>query len=357
MKLQRFLIIALTLALAFAIIAPARAQDDTATTTLYITEDGAFSVQLPEGWYAAGDVSGLQIANDEAALTSDNFEITESGDLGLIIIPLAKADLAGFGLAEDATILDVATALAPNFAGEDGTTTVGDPESLADTVVRLTIVDDTNDGVIYVADNLAPGYLGIAIMAAPKGEMTEDAEAEILGLLTDLNYSLVLDQTFEAADGALTFSYPTDWVTTDVGGAVAALTDSQTTLDNMDAGTDIAAGESRLAVIGIAPANAPADLSPEGLQAFAVQAATELASSSESNPVMGDPELLENEALVGGSVVYVPVSSDIGEGGIFLVNNEGVLHLVLFSGAVDEGNRVYGTALNIANSTVYTPAE
>ncbi|KAB2865348.1 MAG: hypothetical protein F9K46_03850 [Anaerolineae bacterium] len=355
MKLQRFFALILALVFVFAAFAPVRAQDDAAPTSFFITEDGAFSVELPEGWYAAGDLSGLQVSNNEALLSAESFEVTESGSLAFLVLPLSDVDLEGFGLTVESPILEIGTAFAPLFADE--TTNVGEPEEVADGVARISVADATNDGVVYVADDLAPGYIGVAIMAALKGEMTEEAELEILTILSDVNFSLPLDEPFISGDDGLSFSYPTDWVINDIGGGVALVFDSQTTLDNAGAEADIVEGETRIGIIGIQPANVPAELTEETLQAFAVQATTELASSSENNPVVGEPELLENEVFPGGFVVYVPVSSDIAEGGVFLVNNEGVLHVILFSGALDEGDRAFGTALNIATSVVYTPLE
>lgn len=355
MKLQRFFALILALVFVFAAFAPVRAQDDATPTTFFITEDGAFSAELPEGWYAAGSVDGLQVSNNEALLSAETFEVTESGDLAFLVIPLPEAGLVGIGLSADATILEVATTLGPRFADE--TTTVGEPEAVADDVARMTLADDINDGVVYVADDLAPSYLGMVVMAAVKGEMTEEAEIEILTILSDVNFSLPLDEPFISGDDGLIFSYPTDWVINDIGGGVALVFDSQTTLDNAGAEADIVEGETRIGIIGIQPANVPAELTEETLQAFAVQATTELASGSENNPVVGEPEVLENEVFPGGFVVYVPVTSDIAEGGVFLVNNAGVLHVVLFSGALDEGDRAFGTALNIATSVVYTPLD
>ena len=356
MKMHRFLILALTLVFMTTVFAPVRAQDDTtAATTFYLADDGSFSVKLPEGWFAVGDATGLFGTTNEALLANDNLEVTESGDRAFLVIPLSTADLADLGIAPEATILEIATTLAPNFGDSDGSTEIGQPESLAEGVARMTIADDINDGVIYVVDNLAPGYIGIGIMAAVKGEMTEEVEIGILGIFAEINFSLPLDEPFLAADNAVGFSYPTDWVMNDFGGGVALLFDSQTTMDNSMADADIAPGESRIALIGIDPANVPAELTPDTLKAFAVQVATELTASSEHNPVVGEPDLLENELLVGGSVVHVSITSDIGEGGVFVVNNAGALYVVLFSGVLNEGNRLFGTALNIANTATYTP--
>lgn len=357
MKLQRLFIFALAMALVFAAFAPVRAQDTTATTTFYLAPDGSFSAKLPEGWYVDGSSGGLRGSNDEALLTADNFEVTEPGDVAFIILPLAEADFESMGIAADATIVDIATALGPNFAGSDGTTTLGDAEEVAEGVARMTIADDINDGVIYVAENLAPGYIGVVIMATAKGAMTEEVEFGVLGLLQDVNYSVPLDQTFTAADGALVFNHPTDWVINDLGGGAAQLSDTQATLDQMIAATPVAEGEVRLVVIGLPPTSVPADLSPETMPDFAVQVVTSLVGDSASGVTIEEPELLENELLAGGAIAYAAFSDEVGEGGIFLVNNAGVVHAVLYSGAIDEGDRLYGTALNIANWAVFVPAQ
>ncbi len=356
--MKRFFILLLMLVLTGAIFAPVRAQDDTATTTsFYLAEDGSFSVKLPEGWYAAGDATSLRGSTNQALLVADTFEVSASGDLAFLVIPLSYDDLAQLGVLPEATILDIAVTLAPSFAGSDGTTVVSAPESPAEDVARMTIADDINDGVIYVVDDLAPGYIGVGVMAALKGEMTEEAELAVLSVFAEVNYSLPLETPIISADNALAFSHPLDWVLSDYGGGVAAIFNTQTAMDNAGAEVDIAPGESRIGVLGIDPANVPGELTPDTLKAFAVQAATELTANSEHNPVVGEPELLENEFLVGGAVVHVPLTSDIGEGGVFLVNHEGTLHIVLYSGVTDEGDRLFGTALNIANTLTYTPLQ
>ncbi|MBZ0319015.1 MAG: hypothetical protein K8L91_21545 [Anaerolineae bacterium] len=367
MKLHRYLLTAL--ALTFVGIGGVHAQvDSTTTTTLFMTEDGAFSVQLPEGWYADGDAEWLAVSNNPDVTDPNNLAMMKSGDYLSLVVPVARAAMDTSQIAADATILEIATVLAPTFTNSDSTTVVGEVQSLSDWVARVALADDENDGVVYVADYLAPDYFSVTVMAAVKGELTEEAEAMMLDVLQTVHYSLPLEQTYVVPDNGVTFSYPADWKANENDFGTVIFADSQNTLDNVFAGNDPAPGEFSIYAVPISPGDTPSDLSGEGMQTFLHEFVTKLVSPrdvhpvvgvtiEDTHPVVGEAQLLENEALLGGMIAYVPVTNDISEGGFFLVNDGGVLWIVLFAGAPNEGDQLFGTALGIANSITFTPAE
>lgn len=348
MKLHRLFMVALALTLAVAAFAPVRAQDDSGTKTLFITEDGRISLELPEGWFAAGGVDSLQVTNNEALLASEDIEVTESGSLAFIVLPLPKADIeAFFGIPADSTLLDIATALTPIFQEDDGSVTIGEAEQLDETVVRLTIQDEINDGVIYVADNFAPDAVGVIVMIAPLGEMTEEAEGEVLGIASTIQFGLDLTVAYEAADGGLSFSHPDGWIAQDIQAGFAGLYDSQETADAAAAGEDTAAGQVRF-VVGAFDRSAE-EITDELLLAEAADLAAQIGADSEHNPVLGEAVFVESDSLTQ-RVVYVEATSDIAAGGVVLVYDAetSVASVVAFAGGLDVGDRLFQTALNIA---------
>lgn len=367
MKFHRYLLTAL--ALTFAGIGGVRAQEDaTTTTTFFMTEDGRFSVQLPDGWYAGGDAGWLAVSNNPDFTNLNDLAVKEAGDYSFLVTPASRNEMDTSLISADATILEIATIVAPYFAESDPTAVIGEAESLTDSVARVTLSNDEHDAVLYVADHLAPGYFSATMMAATKGEMTDEAEAMMLNILQTVHYSLPLEQTYVVPDNGVTFSYPADWIADDDGFGTVIFADSQNTLDNVLAGKDPAPGEFSIYAVPISPGDTPSDLSGEGMQTFLYEFVTKIVSATDvhpvvgvtiedTHPVVGEAQLLENEALLGGMIAYVPVTNDISEGGFFLVNDGGVLWIVLFAGAPNEGSQLFGTALGIANSITFTPAE
>lgn len=356
MKLHFYLLTAL--ALTFVGIGGVRAQDDaTPTTTFFMTEDGAFSVQLPEGWYAGGDAGWLAVSNNPDFTNLNDLAVKEAGDYTFLVTPASRNEMDTAQISADATILEIATFLAPFFASSDPTAVIGEAESLSDSVARVTLSNDEHDAVLYVADHLAPGYFSATMMAATKGELTEETEAMMFDILQTVHYSLPLEQTYVVPDNGVTFSYPADWKANENDFGTVIFADSQNTLDNVLAGNDPAPDEFSIYAVPISPGDTPTDLSGEGMQTFLYEFVTKLVSTRDVHPVVGEVQLLENETLLGGMIAFVPVTNDISEGGFFLVNDGGVLWIVLFAGAPNEGSQLFGTALAIADSITFTPAE
>ncbi len=358
MKTQRLLMIAAATILIFAGIGGVRAQDEaTATTTFFITEDGAFSVLLPQGWYAGGDAESLTVSNNPEFTDLNDLAVKEAGDYTFLVTPASRNAMDTSPISADATMLEIATIVAPYFATPDSNVVIGAAESLTDSVARVTLSNDEHDVVLYVADHLAPDYFSVTMMAATKGELTEATEAIMLDILQTVHYSLPLEQTYVVSDNGVTFFYPANWRANENDFGTVIFADSQNTLDYVFAGKDPAPGEFSIYAVPIPPGDTPSDLSGEGMQTFLYEYVTRLVSTTDVHPVVGEGQLLENEALLGGMIAYVPVTNDMSEGGFFLVNDHGVLWIVLFAGVPDEGDQLFGTALAIANSVTFTPAE
>lgn len=356
MKLQRYLLTAL--ALTFVGIGGVHAQEDaTKTTTFFMTDDGAFSVQLPDGWYAGGDAGWLTVSNNADFTNLNDVAVKEAGDYSFVVTPVSRNEMDTSLISADATILEIATIVAPYFAESDPNVVIGVAESLTDSVARVTLSNDEHDAVLYVADHLAPGYFSATMMGATKGELTEETETMMFDILQTVHYSLPLEQTHLISSNGTTFFYPTDWVVVDDGSGTVIFADSQTTIDNFMNEQDPAPGESSIYALRIAPEDTPSDLSGESMKTFLQEFVTGIVATSDKNPVVGEVKLLENEALLGGMIAYVPVTNDISEGGFFLVNDRGVLWIVLFAGAPNEGSQLFGTALALADSITFTPAE
>lgn len=352
MKFQRIVIAAFALALAFAGLGGVRAQDEIVAQHLFITEDGTFSIRLVEGWYASGDVEGLQVANREILVTETDTPVDSIGDIAFIIQPLEKADVERIlGVPTDSTLLEIATAVKPFFENPDGTTVISNPEDMGG-VARMTVTDPKNDALIYVADNLAPGFYGVVVILTPKDEMTADTESAVADLLGGVQFSLPLTETFADANNNLSFSYPADWVVQDNGNGVALMANNAQTLQNANNQLDLAAGEFRFFIVGEdTPGTGVDDVT---LIQTAANLAANLTATSVNNPVVAEPVILLSDQLTG-TVIYVEITSDIAVGGLLMVNRDGVVHEIIFQGDVDLGDRVLLSALNISKSLTYTP--
>jgi hypothetical protein len=356
MKLRRFTIPALAVTLAFAhafpAFNPARAQDGPETKTIFITEDGRISVELPEGWYAAPESVGLKVVNSEELLNPDT-DIITPGDLGFAVLPLARAEFESLGLSPEATLTEIMDALLPVLAGDDASTVLGEPEAFGDSVLRVTVSDSDNDGAFYIADHLAPGVVGVVPMAAPKGEFTEEAEAEMLAIAEEIQYALELTEVYTAADGLVSFSHPAEWILQDLAPGFVTLYNSQASADAAAADEDAAPDQAALIVNSLDLSSE--EVTDEYLLAYADQLVAEIVADSEDNPVVEAAVFIESESLTH-RVVFIEAASDIAKGGIVVAYDAetGIASTVIVVGGTDVGDRLFLTALNIALSA--TPA-
>lgn len=355
MKGLRLLLLVLALALPTVGQAPTPLHAQDTPPILFFAQDQSFSAILPQGWDANGDANGLIVANSAKLIRT--LEITESGQRLILIQAIAYTDFDLYGLPEDASALAFAEAAVTSLARSDGSTLYGTPETTDDGLIRASFAGDSVEGRIMVKDHLAPGVIGYVTMTAAKGEFAEDVEAEMLTILRGVHYGLPLDTAYVSVDGLFSTHYPDNWVISDFGAAVMGIYDSQTTLNHARAEQAIVEGESRLGLIGFDRERVPPVRTPITLKEFAVQAAAEVTSTSEHEPILGTPVWLENVALVGGGLAFVPIMTNVSMGGLLLANDSGAVFAVVFTAARDEGDHLFGTALAIANSTIYTPAQ
>lgn len=329
-----------------------RQNDDPPPPTLFISEDGRMSVELPAGWMADGGVDGFRVLNNPDIL-NDGANDDAPGSRAFQVLPLSKERIEAMVGKADATLDEVAAVIGPSMAQEGRT--LGEPASLKTEegpAIRISILDDLNEGAIYVIDALAPDITAVIFLVGLPGEFDEAAETELLDIASTVQYSLELTETFEASDGSFSFTYPVDWLTLEMGSGAAMLGNSResflpTLTDNFV----------RFSVFGYPPAVLASGLSEAELKEVAVGFAEQVAASNESpNPVVGEGQVVEHESLTG-TVIYVEMTNDNESGGLFFVDNGEVVYAVIFAGASDVGDDLWLTALNIATSVAYTPAE
>ncbi len=359
--MKRLLIAGLAFMLAFIAVVPStHAQDNAAASTLYITPDGRFSVELPDGWAATGDATGLQVANRPEMLTDDSLEL-QPGDLGFVVMAIGWEDLAAFTFPADATLLQIGEFLLPFLlSGQGDAVTVGQPgevEYADETVIRAVATDATNTYALHLFDNLAPGYMGVRIFTGLSGEFGEGEENEMLAIAKTVQYSLELSQTHTSDNGTVTFNFPTNFVAIEDQPTVHYIYDSEATREAADADQDIAADQVAMATIVVDPAQLP-EINEEMVKLVAQEVASQIAEDSDNNPVLTEPVVLESEALIGTTVV-IEASSEVSKGGVVVVYNEpaNVIAIVAYVGDVQDGGQLLLTALNIANSMTATFSE
>ncbi len=352
--MKRLLIAGLAFALAFIAVLPTtHAQDNSTASTFYITPDGRFSVEVPEGWAAAGDATGVQVVNRPAMLT-DTALVLQPGDAGLLVLALGWEDLYGLGMTPDATLLEVGEFLINFLLSPQGDAITiggaGEVELANETIIRAVATNDTTTFVMHVYDHLAPGYLGVRIFTGLNGELGEGAENEMLAIAQTVQFSLELSQTHTASDGTVTFSFPKNFVAVEDRPTVHYIYDSEATREAAEAQEDTAAGQVRMLTIAVDPAQLP-QVNDETLKAVALEVAGQIAGDSDNNPVVGEPTVLDSEVLVGTTVV-IEADSDVAEGGVVVVYNEAanVIAVVVYAGGLHEGHQLLLTALNVANT-------
>jgi hypothetical protein len=310
---------------------------------------------LPEGWFGSGDVSGIQLANREAVLGEDFGGDVQPGDQAITAFAVAQAELSGIGLTEEAGLSDLADLmLAFMIGGEDAPSSVSEiaeAELGGRPAVRFEAQDDEVDGIVYVY-MIAPTVFGVGVIGSYPGELAA-AEESLLPILDSVQYGLSLDESFEAEDSALAFLYPTDWSAEALDPTVVVAANDPAAIG----ADELQPGQYLIGVLGIDPASIEGvDLSGEDIADFTGGFAARLVEDSENNPVVGDPIVLDTEYFQG-NMALVRITSDIADGGLVIVYTGEVAYAVIFSGVPGEGWWLAHTALLVANSVRYTPAQ
>lgn len=267
-------LVLLVLLTALILVLPVSAQEDTGS--FFFTEDGAFAVYLPEGWSAAGDsLDGLQIGNPDTPVDAmnDQDEGPQPGQAAMVVLPLPAAEL-GLEVDEHMSALEL---LVGFMEGEDMPTlgAVEEFEFWGRSAAMTTGSNDETDAML-VAYTLAPGIMGVAVVATAPGEVDFHSD-QLLEVLDSVSFSLPLDETFE---GDVSFSYPMGWVAeADESGLGYTVASAEGVADKdvMEAGEYAAIVLPDLTMVGVEAANVT-----EAADALSAVIAEEGSEASES---------------------------------------------------------------------------
>lgn len=351
MKLMRFVIAILIILFAFAAIPATSAQDWNSPTTLFFTEDGSFSVELYEGWYADGDASGLRVTNNENLL-EDGALPTTSGDLVVELKSPSISDLENLGLTTDASLPEIAMTLQPSFTEGLSNITFSEIEEWDDGFelgAFMTFQSDAVEGFIAVA---IPSYTRLDMLTSvyivsPKGELDNALETGI-DAISDVQFSPPLSEAFVSNNSGLAFNYPAGLEVFENYGGPVFLADSPDTIKSMINQNSFGEGEIRFMVI--VQNDTGISLDEETLKGIATNLAEQVTSdTSQDEKTIEESRMLVSDYLVG-TIAFTEFSTGYVRGGVLSVNNQGVLHSVVFMGDWGVGNNLLLRAINISNS-------
>jgi hypothetical protein len=292
---------------------PSHAQSVT-DPTFFITDDGAFSAWLPEGWYASGDRDrGLLIIQDEDGLDIPQtvFEL-KPDQFNLYVSLLTDSLRTLFDLTDDDSPHDV---LAGMLAyGED---TIGDGAQLTPvteseyfdrTIATATMRSDEVESM-YFAWYLAPNEVGIASFDGVSGSLNQFGK-QAIEILLSIRYALPLEQSHEAA--IFTLQYPADWLVEEtVPNTAFAITNDPEAVDT----SELVAGQFGVVLL---------DTSIFGLSGDVADVAAQLGELViESDQELGDTVVLNIDGTAVGFVEILAPDSDANEGGIYVVQSNG----------------------------------
>lgn len=205
---------------------------DTEAFSLFFTDDYAYSVILPAGWYAQGSRErGLVIGSSEDTLNNFVEDIDPAeGQFALSITTVDETFEKNVGITPDMTPLEgielayqgMSTGTAPNSLQPIVETTIAGQEAAG-----FLVLDSNFEGYVF-AYNLAPNQLGFGIFLGKVGAIDayyDNARA----ILNTVRFSLPLPETFEGI--GLSVQYPSaDWVVLDQGDRIEiALRDENAT--------------------------------------------------------------------------------------------------------------------------------
>lgn len=330
MKRILCLLLLLTIAIPFTAFAQS---DATPSVEVFSTEDGSFIVLLPEGWAGDGNIDdGLTVANSadtlETLMNSD-VPVLESGEFGMVILPLPSFFLELIGLSADASHAEILEVIL-SFLLADGTfPTVGDISDLTgeeygfDGVVASGSNEDLE--IKVVAYTLAVDTIGIAVMVSASGELAsfEDDASIVLGTAS---YSPALTQWYTNEDVALDFSYPDGWeVNIDDNGLVYVTNDP-----SVDPDADLESGQFVIAIVN--------------LTAFGLAGASLEDSANTLLPLLLDEGDTAEEPVIlvigDDEIFVVSVDGSNSDGGLILHEHDGSIYAAIYVSAVDEARLV-----------------
>lgn len=194
--MKRIFSLGLSLALLLTLIAVpvmVAAQDDT-ELELFESEDGLFSVMLPEGWVAEqnDDAGGFVIASSEdliPLLAEDDVPELESDQVVIVLLPLPAEFLFFFGVEDaEAPLEELAASVAQGFIeDEDIEVEVEilefDEISIARVAVppeALEIEEDEAEAALYIVQQDGALIIGVVVTGIGGLEEYGDLIAEVI---------------------------------------------------------------------------------------------------------------------------------------------------------------------------------
>lgn len=344
--MKRALSFSLSLLLIAAVLfipAGVRAQEDTEAFNVFITEDGAFGVFLPEGWAADGSrEGGLTIANSQEALDallSDETEGgPESGQVGILVLTLDRETQELLGIAEDASFVDALNTVVALILEDES-------EEEVPVMTEVTEFDfngkpaasaegTTSDvHVLFLAYEIAPDTLAVAYLVTAPGELDAVRENGI-NMIDNVGYSLPLDETFTSETAGISFSYPAGWLAEE-SGPVVIVSNSEEAM----AADEL--GEDQYGLIVINPANI--GITSTDLTEVAAALADQL--KEETDEVVGPIILMVGEQEIVGMAASNPDGN--GDGGVFVTNTPKGIMAVAYAGSTGQAALIGFSALQV----------
>lgn len=337
MKRNISVLVSVMLLLMLVIPASVTAQDDAAEVTLFVTEDGAYSVALLDGWAATGsEDEGLSVANSQEALDKFDTDVDPSeGDLAIGLLAVPSELVAQLGLDEEATFVELLEAFLPIALGDsEEPVEVSDVQELdlaGRPAAYATVTSDTVEAA-YALYALAPDTIGIGFLGGAPGVIEEQGDLA-LQILATARYSQPLVETFD--DDALAFNYPEEWLAQGESG-IYTITNDQEALS-----VDVLS-EGQFGILAF-------DLGLLGYTGESVSdVATQLAALiQEEGQEYSDPIEVEVGDNIVGIIDMTTPDTDGNEGGIMVIQSGDELFGVVFLTADSEAYQVGLLALNV----------
>lgn len=355
--------------LLLAVIGPMRASAQADNTTVWFSDDGRFMAELPENWSAAvqssqgnqgsDELVQLQIAN-QPGMAETAGPAFESGAELLAVVPYPQNDYF-----EDDGTLDAAFATfiedeMLHYVEAMGATTTSQVSIEADTASISASIPQF-DLMIQAVKYLAPDTFGIFTFAAPTGELTPNALAELAAVAATVRYSPILTETYQTDEATFQFAYPADW---DIASAdfdslpvVTLGHEIQTDNDPLRWAMVMAAfpPEATSVLDFSTPEAMTEHLTNIGTGIANILIWTGIANTFSEEPVFADSEFLTLPFAETITVAHLPFTSESVAGGVVLFYDGTQAWVTAYASLRENGATGMLMALNIGLSLDYQP--
>jgi hypothetical protein len=337
--LFRITLLAAFLLAGIGIAGDARAQDD--GPTFFRTEDGSYSVFLPEGWVAEGSAEdGLVIANSQEAFVA--FEADDDPQPGQLVVVVSAIDtptadlLEALDLEAETSLVDLLDTVGPLLFSGDGGFSVGPADAISFAGRNAALAEVGREGIegAVILYMMGPDRFGIGFIAGAPGILDEAGEqaSEVLGLV---RYSLTLDKTHESE--GFTLSYPDGWVVDESEGFTLMSNDAAA----IDA-DELAEGQYGIVVVEAAALGSVS----KDVTKVAAEVGELLADEGD---VLSDVFTLEVDGRSVASIDVTNANDDTNnnEGGLFVTDTDQGIFAVIYFTAAEDSYQLGLTALNV----------